>query len=280
VNGRLVPIPEAAYYVIELGSGSPALFLHGGGPGSSGWTDFGCVAPRFATDRKCYLVDLLQYGRSTKPVIEGPMWSFHAAKLEQLLDALELERADLVCNSWGGSMGLCLAARHPDRVRTVTITGSVPVLDAPGGLTDGVRRGRQARDEYYGGVGPSLEKMRDLMARLEWFDASRIPESTVELRYRQSLGAEEVAVAAHSDSARGTPEDLSERLAEIECPVLFLWGMHDPFVPPEYALMLARRVRAGQVHVLDRASHHPQEERPREYHRVVTAFLDDTGSPG
>ena len=280
MNGRLVPIPGAAYHVIELGEGSPTVFLHGGGPGSSAWTDFGCVAPLFAADRKCYLVDLLQYGRSAKPVIEGPMWSFHAAKLEQLLDALELERPDFVCNSWGGSMGLCLAARHPERVRTLTITGSVPVLDAPGGLADGVRRGRQARDEYYGGAGPSPEKMRELMARLEWFDASRIPASTVELRYRQSLGAEEVAVAAHSDSARGTPEDLSERLGEIECPVLFFWGMHDPFVPPEYALMLAQRVPAGQVHVLDRASHHPQEERPREYHRVVTAFLEAGGSPG
>jgi pimeloyl-ACP methyl ester carboxylesterase len=54
--------------------------------------------------------------------------------------------------------------------------------------------------------------------------------------------------------------------------------MHDPFVPPEYALLLARRVKSGQVHVLDRASHHPQEERPRPYHRIVSAFLETAGT--
>ncbi len=60
-----------AYHVIELGpSGATvvptAVFLHGGGPGCSSWTDFGVVAPMFAADRPCVLVDLLQYGRSSK----------------------------------------------------------------------------------------------------------------------------------------------------------------------------------------------------------------------
>jgi pimeloyl-ACP methyl ester carboxylesterase len=271
--GEFVPIAGAGYHVTELGSGSATLFLHGGGPGSSAWTDFGAVAPLFAADRSCYLVDLLQYGQSAKPAVEGPMWSFHAAKLKLLLDALDLAQADLVCNSWGGSMGLCLAARHPDRVRSVTVTGCVPVQSPPG-LVEGVTRGRAARNDYYGGSGPSVEKMRDLMAQLEWFDSSRIPATTIDLRYRQSLDREEIAVAGHSDSARGMPEDLSERLPDIECPALFFWGMHDPFVPPEYALMLARSVALGQLHVLDRTSHHPQEERPREYHRIVSAFLN------
>jgi pimeloyl-ACP methyl ester carboxylesterase len=272
-EGRPVDVGGAAYHVIEVGSGPPTLFLHGGGPGSSGWTDFGAVAQLFARDRRCVIVDLLQYGQSTKTPVSGPMWSFHAGKLRDLLDALGFERADLVCNSWGGSMALCLAARHPERVRSVSVTGCVPVLDAPSELVVGMRRGRAGRDAYYGGEGPTSEKMRELMRELEWFDEALIPDSTVELRHRQSLNKEEMARAAHSDAERGDPEDLTEALGGIECPVLFAWGLHDPFVGPEYALMLARLVQRGQVHVFDRASHHPQEERPADYHRVVSAFL-------
>lgn len=272
-EGRLVDVGDAAYHVIELGSGPPALLLHGGGPGSSGWTDFGGVSQLFARERRCVLVDLLQYGRSTKTPVSGPRWSFHARKLCDLLDALGFAQADFICNSWGGSMALCLAGQYPTRTRSVSVTGCVPVVAAPEELIAGVQRGRAGRDEYYGGEGPTPEKMRALMGELEWFEEARIPDSTVELRHRQSLDKEEMARSAHSDEGRGDVEDLTRALRQIRCPVLFAWGMFDPFVPPEYALMLARLVEHGQVHVFDRASHHPQEEYPAAYHQVVTAFL-------
>ena len=57
----------------------PTIFLHGGGPGCTAWSDFAPVAPMFAHDRDCYLVDILQYGRSEKCVITGPMWRSSAS---------------------------------------------------------------------------------------------------------------------------------------------------------------------------------------------------------
>jgi pimeloyl-ACP methyl ester carboxylesterase len=268
-------LPPARYHHHDVGTGTPTVFLHGGGPGCTARSDFGPVAPLFAADRRCLLVDLLQYGRSEKCRLTGPMWDAHTAYTVALLDALEIDRADLVCNSWGGTIALCLAANHPDRVRNLVVTGSMPVFHGPTApLPERGRRGRNARDAYYGGSGPSWDKMRHLIATLEWYDPDAVPDETVTMRYEQSLDEGERALAAASDEPRGQWQDLTAELGRITAPVLFCWGMYDAFLTPDYPLMLARMVPRGNLHVMDRAAHHLQEERPHEYHRVVSAFLD------
>ena len=279
-KGRMVAAGDHDYYVVTLGQGRPTVFLHGGGPGCTGWTDFGPVAHLVAGSRRCELVDLLQYGRSSKPTITGPMWDYHARSVVGLLDSLEIERADFVCNSWGGTIALDLAANFPERARSLVVTGSQPVLYGPTApLPEGGGRGRNARNRYYGGEGPSWQKMRELMAWLEWYDADAIPDETVTMRYEQSLDPDEMALAAMSDDARGERQDLTAELAGIRCPVLFCWGMFDGFLTPDYPLMLARMVNRGHLYVMDHASHHLQEERPRDYHAVVSAFLDMEHDP-
>jgi 2-hydroxy-6-oxonona-2,4-dienedioate hydrolase len=263
------------FHYYDLGEGDPTIFLHGGGPGCTAWSDFGPVAPLFASDRRAILVDLLQYGRSDKCTIAGPMWDFHAAKMVALLDELGIERADFVCNSWGGTIALNLAAKYPERVRSLVITGSMPVFYGPlAPLPEDGRRGRNARDLYYGGTGPTLEKLRTLITSLEWFDGSKLPAETLQMRYEQSLDPEEMALAASADSPRGDWQDLTAELGQIQAPTLFVWGMHDAFLTPDYPLMLARMIPHGHLYIMDKASHHLQEERPYDYYSVVSGFLD------
>lgn len=285
----MTPPPESRYadcggveyHYHDLGTGNDTVFLHGGGPGCTAWSDFGPVAPLFAADRRCLLVDIHQYGKSAKTTITGPMWDHHAAKTVALLDTLGVPRADFICNSWGGTIALNLAAKYPDRVRSLVITGSMPVFHGPlAPLPEGGRRGRNARDAYYGGEGPTREKMRHLITTLEWYDGTALPEETLDLRYQQSLDPGERALAAMSDSPRGDWQDLTEELGRIQAPVLFVWGMHDAFLTPDYPLMLARMVPNGNLHVMDHVSHHPQEERPRTYHAVVSGFLDSVDAGG
>jgi pimeloyl-ACP methyl ester carboxylesterase len=265
---------EFHYYELGAPDGKATVFLHGGGPGCTAWSDFGPVAPYFAEDRHLFLVDLLQYGKSEKCRITGPMWDFHAAKMVALLDELGIDQADFICNSWGGHIALMVAARYPERVRSAVITGSMPVFYGPlAPLPENGHRGRTARDVYYGGEGPTREKMRTLITKLEWYDADRLPEQTLDMRYQQSLEKDERELAAMSDSPRGEWQDMTTELGLIEAPVLFMWGREDAFLTPDYPMMLARMVKRGNLHVMDHVSHHLQEERPGAYHAVVDAFL-------
>ena len=275
-EGRFVQAGKNNWYLLEMGEGRPVFFLHGGGPGCTSWSDFAVVAPMFAKTSRCIMPDLLQYGKSDKSIIKGPMWDHHAGSVVELMDELGVERADFVCNSWGGTIALALAARYPERTRSLTVTGSMPVFRGPlFPLPEGGRRGRNARDIYYGGAeGPTLDKMRQLMARLEWYNADLIPEETVKMRYEQSLDKEEMALAANSDSPRGEWQDLEKDLAKVECPTLFCWGLQDDFLTPDYPLMLMNMVQRGQLHLLDASAHHLQEERPEHYFHIVNSFLD------
>jgi pimeloyl-ACP methyl ester carboxylesterase len=271
---RLVHNGEHAYSVWEDGSGPATVLLHGGGPGCTGWSDFGPTVPHLAPRRRCIVPDLLQYGSSDKPDIAEGVWDFHARNLLALFDALDLDAPDVVCNSWGGTAAIRLASLHPDRVGSLVVTGSMPVLYGPlAPLPERSRRGRNARDAYYGGEGPTWEKMRDLITRLEWYDPDRVPDETVTMRYEQSLDAGERRLG-ESDEHRGTFQDLTQDLLGLQVPVLFLWGMHDAFLTPDYPLMLARMAPRGSLFVMDRASHHLQEERPTEYSAVVNGWLD------
>ncbi|MFG1677930.1 alpha/beta fold hydrolase [Micromonospora sp. NPDC049282] len=282
------PVPEShfveadgvTFHFHDLGSGPDTIFLHGGGPGCTGWSDFGPVVPYFAKSRRCVLQDILQYGRSDKCRITGPMWDFHAAKTVAFMDALKIERADFICNSWGGTIALALAAYYPDRVRSLVVTGSMPVFYGPlAPLPERGHRGRAARDVYYGGEGPTREKLRQLITRLEWYDADRLPEQTLDIRYEQSLDPGERELAAMSDSPRGDWQDLTEQLGRIQAPTLFIWGREDAFLTPDYPLMLSRMVPRGNLHVMDHVSHHLQEERPGAYHAVVEGFLRSVDHP-
>ena len=104
--------------------------------------------------------------------------------------------------------------------------------------------------------------------------AEKIPAATVAARYEQSLDPDEMRLAAGSDALRGEWQDLEQHLLDIACPVLFCWGMYDAFLSPDYPLMLARMVPNGQLYVMNKASHHLQEERPWDYYTVVTGFLE------
>lgn|SRR5690625_3703622 len=279
-ESHFIEVDDVTYHYLDVGSGDPALFLHGGGPGCTGWSDFGPVIPYFAQDKRCIVPDILQYGKSDKCRISGPMWDFHSAKTIAYMDAMGINVADIICNSWGGTIALALAAYYPERVRSLVVTGSMPVFYGPlAPLPENGSRGRNARDVYYGGSGPTREKMRDLIARLEWYSADRLPQETVEMRYEQSLDPGERELAAMSDSPRGDWQDLTEQLGRIQAPVLFIWGREDAFLTPDYPLMLSRMIPNGNLHVMDHVSHHLQEERPRAYHAIVDGFLRSVAYP-
>ena len=256
------------------------MFLHGGGPGCSAWTDFGPVAPLFAADRRCHLVDLLQYGKSDKTAITGPRWSYLAKSMVGLLDELGEERVDVVCNSWGGTIAIAMAAEYPDRVRSLVVTGSMPVFYGPlAPLPEGGRRGRNAprrllrRRRPDAGEDAPTDRHPRVVRRRPHPRRDRACATS-----RASSRASAPRLVAPT-TARGMAGPRGPLSARIRCRDAVLLGharrLLDtglpadarPHGPPRPAL------RDGP------ASHHLQEERPHDYYRIVTAFIDMDHAP-
>ncbi|MGI5200611.1 alpha/beta fold hydrolase [Spirillospora sp. CA-108201] len=267
IAGTRHTVLGAALRVRTTGEGAPTVLLHGGGPGCSAWTDFAALVPELP-GRRLVLVDLPQYGDSEAPRADRPLFSFHARYVMALLDDLGIRRADFVCQSLGGAVALLIAARRPDRVGRIVLTGSRPadLGGAPGAS------GAEIRAAYYGGEGPTPDKMRDLISDYEWNDPAMIPEKTVAERFRNSVSKTALTLGTDAD-ARGRPEDLGPLLPEVAAPVLLLWGAADPFADAGYAARLAAALPAAALEVLPDTAHHPQEERPRDYARLARDFL-------
>lgn len=96
--------------------------------------------------------DMLGFGRSDKPAeLEDHTYSFHAESLRRFIEALDLRQITLVCQDWGGLLGLPLAVQMPERfARLVIMNTGLPAGDQ---MTEGFMRWRAFAER----VGRSLE---------------------------------------------------------------------------------------------------------------------------
>jgi 3-oxoadipate enol-lactonase len=100
-----------AYRVWGPPAAPPLVLLHGLGEGSADWDG---VAPAFARRRRVYAPGLRGHGRSDWPGDYSV--ELMAADVLGCLDALQLDRVDLIGHSMGGLVGYLVAGDHPDRV--------------------------------------------------------------------------------------------------------------------------------------------------------------------
>jgi pimeloyl-ACP methyl ester carboxylesterase len=257
--------------------GRVTLVLHGGGPGCHASSDFASVLAA-RPERRWLRLDLPGYGNSralSRDEVSRPRLSAMADALAFELRHLELADVDVVAQSLGGAVALRLAAADPKAIRRMVLIGSQPT-PRPNGVrqtTADPDIGARARAAFYGGGGPSRDKMRRLIAELEWHNSSAVPEATVLARYRASTTP--VALNAALELG-GTQEDIGDLLGSICVPTLVVWGRHDPFAGPDYAAALADALPHGDLVVLGRAAHHPQAERPGAVAALIDAFLGES----
>ena len=159
----------------EHGKGFPLMLIHGSGPGVTAWANWRLVMPELAKQRRVIAPDMLGFGYSERPAnpdYQRDVWVEHAIGV---LDALGIEQADLVGNSFGGGIALALAIRYPHRVRRLVLMGSVGVSFP---ITDGLDR--------VWGYEPSFQTMRSLMDTFA-YDRALVTDELAELRYQASI---------------------------------------------------------------------------------------------
>ena len=242
------------------------LFLHGSGPGASGWSNFKGNYP-FLVEHgyRTIVPDTMGYGYSTKPEEGAYSLDDVAAQYKGLLDALGVSKATLVGNSQGGAIAITMALDYPDAVEKL-------VLMAPGALeareTYMEMEGIKAMIRVLYKEGISKETVRKVFT-LQLHDESKITDEVIEERYQ-------VAMTQHKDNiARIRVVNLEDRLSEIRCPVLCFWGANDKFCPPTGAPKIASRCVNSRTMLISSCGHWVMVEYPKLFNDLTLRFLND-----
>lgn len=250
----------------DVGTGFPVLLIHGSGPGVSAWANWRLTIPALAAQRRVIAPDMVGFGFSERPAGIRYGLDTWVAQAIGLLDALKIEQADLIGNSFGGALALALAIRHPTRVRRLVLMGAAGVSFP---ITPGL--------DAVWGYQPSIQNMRQLLDIFS-FDHTLMSDELAELRYRASIqpGFQEAFSAMFPAPRQNGVEALASREEDIRAlqhETLVIHGREDQVLPLSNSLTLAQWISRSQLHVFGRCGHWTQIEHAARFARLVSDFL-------
>lgn len=280
-TGNYVRVGTFSLHYHEAGTSAgdrpPLVLLHGGGPGSSAWGNFGRNLRVLSRTFRTLAVDQPGFGRSDKPEVQGHYFRFAADALAGLLDTLELDKVHLVGNSLGGGTAVRFALTYPERVGRLALMG-------PGGLslnlfspdpTEGIQR----LYDFAAPPGPSREKL-EAFVRTMVHDQSLVTEELIDERFRAASDPAALAAMASMGASFMQPDTYEEGLLWREAhrlrhQVLLMWGREDRVNPLDGAFAALKTIPKARLHVFPRCGHWAQLERFDEFNRLVADFLTD-----
>ncbi len=269
-----IPVPGGVLHVWRQGSGPPVLVLHGG-PGLSEYTE-----PLVGELEDAFTVYRYQQRGLAPSTTSGPFdIETHVADAVAVLEGIGVERAYVVGHSWGGHLGMHLAAHHPDRL--LGLVGVDPLGAVPDGgeadlariLTErispeGAARALELDRRALAGEGTPEEFLEGLAILWPGYFSSPAdapPMPAMEMSVDCYAGTFE---SIHEQFRLGT---LQEMLPRIRVPSVFLLGAASP-IPPEYGIASAALIPGASYEVLDDCGHFVWLEYPGSVRRVLDSL--------
>ena len=254
----------------DQGAGDPVLLLHGSGPGVSAWANWRLVIPHLAGNFRTIAPDIVGFGFTERP--EGirydmETWLEHAL---DFLDAMGIEKAHVVGNSFGGALSVALAIHAPERVSRLVLMGSVALEFE---LTEGL--------DLTWGYTPSLDNMRRLLD-LFAYNRSLVNDELAQLRYEASMrpGVQESYAAMFPAPRQDGIRKICSQEADVKTirhETLIIHGREDQVIPVSCSEDLFRCIKNSQLHIFGNCGHWTQIEHNRRFNKLVTDFLLESG---
>jgi pimeloyl-ACP methyl ester carboxylesterase len=262
---QTVALPNSetlAYVPLGDPKGPPVVLIHGYTDNARDWVPLvPYLSPRF----HLILIDIRGHGRSSKPECCYTRLDF-AYDIKLLLDALGIERADIVGHSLGSIIAQTFAEFWPERTRRVVLIAS----------TGGPRPGAPARKPAYD-YAAQIRQLKepidpDSPFMIEWWSSPTPVDPEFLRRQRRDAAAIPLRVwLAVLDQA--LMDDLQRTLPRLTAPTLLIWGSKDPIMDEEQRATLREALPQAQVKIFEGLGHNPFWEDPRGCAEVINAFL-------
>nr|WP_319563718.1 2-hydroxy-6-oxo-6-phenylhexa-2,4-dienoate hydrolase [uncultured Rhodoferax sp.] len=255
----------------EAGQGPVVVMLHGGGPGASGWSNYYKNIGELAdSGLRVILMDCPGFNKSDEIVSDIQRGLLNARAVKGLLDALNIDKANVVGNSLGGASALNFALEFPDRLERMVLMGPAGMGNSimQPNPQEGIKRMVKLYRE------PSYENFVDMLDVFV-FDPSEITEELRKGRW-SNIESRPQHLKNFLDSVQLAPFttwDVSHRVKAIKHKTLVTWGRDDRFVPIDNGLKLIHTLADAQLHIFSRCGHWAQWEHASSFNRLVSDFL-------
>lgn len=251
-----IPIEEQGFKYIETdpGQGKTLLLLHGL---FGALSNFATIIDHFK-GRINVVVPIL-------PIFEMPLRKLSVMGLvnhvQDFVKYKGYQDLDLVGNSLGGHVAILYALANSDRIRSITLTGSSGLFEAPLGSTF------PKRGDY-----EFVKKKTEST----FYDPQVATKELVDEVY-DIVNDRNKAIRVIAIAKSALRHNVGDKLHQITCPVLLVWGQHDTITPSFVGEQFNELLIKSRLFILDKCGHAPMMEHPEEFNRLLKEFLTDIG---
>ena len=243
-------IKDGIFDYLEVGEGETLMLCHGLFGALSNFSD---LIEKFRHTHKV-VVPIL-------PLFDLDILHTSVAGLEKHIAAFieykNYTNIHLLGNSLGGHVALVYILKHPERVKSLTLTGSSGLFE-------------NAMGDSYPKRG-DYEYIKNKTAQTFYDPAMATPALVDEVFEITKNRIKVIKIIALAKSA--IRHNLGEELNQIQQPTLLIWGNNDIVTPPFVAEEFKKLIPNSQLHFIDKCGHAPMMEVPAEFNTILEKFL-------
>ena len=236
---------------LEEGTGEPLVLLHGLFGALSNFKD---LVDHFKQSYRV-IIPLL-------PLFDLTLLETSVAGLSRFvtkfIEHQQLKDVHLLGNSLGGHVGLVYVLKHPEKVKTITLTGSSGLFENGMGETYPKRGDR----EY-------IRKKTELT----FYDPKVATKELVDEVF-EIVNSRMKALKIISLARSAIKHNLGDELNTITTPTCLIWGKNDTITPPMVAEEFKTLIPNSELHWIDKCGHAPMMEVPEEFNKILAEFLN------
>lgn len=235
---------------IEVGKGEPLVLLHGLFGALSNFKD---LIDYFSTTHKVVVPMLPLFELDIFHTTVGGLEKF----VQRFIETLDYNNIHLMGNSLGGHVALVHVLKHPERIKTLTLTGSSGLFE--NGMGDTYPK----RGDY--------EYIRK-KTEMTFYDPSTATKDLVDEVFEITNNRLKV-IKIISLAKSAIRHNLGEELSQIQQPTLLIWGNNDIITPPFVGSEFHKLIPNSELHFIDKCGHAPMMEVPAEFNAILDGFL-------